>query len=618
MGGSSSDHLEGDEGNDILHGNAGNDWMLGREDDDTLYGGDGGDTLFGDVGIDSLYGESGNDSIDGGSRDDVIDGGIGVDAMTGGTGDDVFVVDDGDSVIEILDEGTDTVQASITYALGADVENLTLTGSDDLDGTGNAFDNVIFGNTGNNTLLGGDGDDSIDGGSGDDVIDGGIGADAMTGGTGDDVFVVDDAGDSVTEGTNQGTDTVQSSITYGLDADVENLTLTGSDDLDATGNALDNVILGNAGANTLIGGAGDDTIDGGTGTDPIDFSGAVGSTGGVSVNLSLTTAQTIGVDQGVDIILNIENVIGSALNDSLTGDASANVIDGGTGDDTLAGGGGDDTLTGGLGNDAFTFMSGFGDDTIKDFGAGVGSEDVIAFGPDAPSVDEVGSLSYTIGTIGSFAEMIEKTLTDVDGDAVMSPYWIGTTQISIGSITFEGVESTALHEDDFSNIYGDGDDAIVGTGGADLLFGMAGDDSIDGGAGDDRLWGGDGDDILIGGAGDDVLDGRDGNNILTGGSGNDRFSIWYADQTITDFSTDPDSGDELDFNLYSAMNSIITGPADVANTLAYASDTGTFANMLATQFSDVNGSAVASMGFLSVTLEGVSTSELSSDNFTGL
>jgi Ca2+-binding RTX toxin-like protein len=129
--------------------------------------------------------------------------------MIGGTGDDIYVVDvAGDVVTENASEGTETMRSSIAYALAANCENLTLTGSAAVNATGNAANNVIAGNSANN------------------LIDGGAGADTMSGGGGDDTFIVDNAGDIVSENVSEGVDTVQSSVTFALGSNVENLTHT--------------------------------------------------------------------------------------------------------------------------------------------------------------------------------------------------------------------------------------------------------------------------------------------------------------------------------------------------------------------------------------------------------
>ena len=171
------------------------------------------------------------------------DGGAGNDAMSGGSGNDTYVVDAaGDTVTEAASEGTDTVQASVSHTLGANVENLTLTGTGAINATGNTLDNTLTGNSGNN------------------VLSGGAGNDTMAGGAGNDTYVVDAAGDTVTEAANAGTDTVQSGISYTLGANVENLTLTGTGAINATGNTLNNTLTGNSGNNVLDGGAGNDAM----------------------------------------------------------------------------------------------------------------------------------------------------------------------------------------------------------------------------------------------------------------------------------------------------------------------------------------------------------------------
>ena len=218
-----------------------------------------------DVGIDVLIniqnatGGSGDDTIIGNSFNNILDGGIGADALTGGAGNDTYVVDNiGDVVTEAAGQGTDTVQSSLSYTLGADVENLTLTGVASLYGVGNTDGNVLTGNGAANFLVGL---------AGNDTLDGGAGADGMLGGTGNDMYVVDNAGDFVVESANEGTDTVDATASYRLTANVENLALQGSADLQGYGNADANMLIGNSGNNFLDGDAGADIMLGGLGND---------------------------------------------------------------------------------------------------------------------------------------------------------------------------------------------------------------------------------------------------------------------------------------------------------------------------------------------------------------
>ena len=215
---------------------------------------DGADTLSGGDGNDRIYGGAGNDILNGDAGDDVIFGGIGADVMRGGAGDDTFYVDNaGDVVLEAKGEGDDVVYASVTYALTytSYVQDLTLTGTGDIGATGNGLANVITGNSGNN------------------VLDGGTKADRLIGGLGDDTYIVDNAGDVVIEIDGQGTDRVISSVSYALSNTswVEGLTLTGTANLNATGNNIGNVILGNAGDNRIDGRRGGDVMTGGGGVD---------------------------------------------------------------------------------------------------------------------------------------------------------------------------------------------------------------------------------------------------------------------------------------------------------------------------------------------------------------
>lgn len=233
----------------------------------------------GTAAADTLTGTAYKDVISGFGGNDTISGGAANDTLVGGTGNDTYIMDSAsDMITELAGEGTDTVIASISYSLldtdgtgtnGGNVENLTLTGSSAINATGNALNNKLTGNSAANTLIGHAGNDRLNGGSG---------SDTMTGGAGNDSYYVNTASDVITELTGEGTDTVNASISYSIaDTDgagtnggnVENLTLTGTAAINATGNAFNNVLKGNAAVNTLKGGAGNDKLYGDAGNDKL-------------------------------------------------------------------------------------------------------------------------------------------------------------------------------------------------------------------------------------------------------------------------------------------------------------------------------------------------------------
>ncbi|MDB9521800.1 alkaline phosphatase, partial [Dolichospermum circinale CS-1225] len=175
-------------------------------------------------------GSTGNDTITAGAGNDTLDGGAGTNSLRGGLGNDTYIISTlTNTITEAANAGIDTVRSSVTYTLATNVENLVLTGTTDLNGTGNTLNNTLTGNIGNN------------------ILNGGIGADTLIGGAGNDTYIVDNAGDVITEANGEGRDLVQSSVTYTLSENVENLTLTGNTAINGTGNGLDNTITGNSG-----------------------------------------------------------------------------------------------------------------------------------------------------------------------------------------------------------------------------------------------------------------------------------------------------------------------------------------------------------------------------------
>jgi Ca2+-binding RTX toxin-like protein len=516
-----NDTLFGSGLSDFIFGLAGNDSLTGDGGADTLDGGTGSDTLNGGTGDDSYVVDSAADTIsDGAGSDDRVlasiaidlnsanlagiehatltgtaalnatgnadanmligngganklDGQAGTDTMIGGAGGDIYEVDSSsDVVIEKSGEGIDQVNSSATFDLGDFIENLTLTGTGNIDGFGNALANKITGNAGGNSLGGREGNDTLTGNDGGDYLDGGIGADKLVGGGGNDDYVVDDIGDQVVENGPAGdVDSVLSFITYTLGNNLEELFLIGDGAIDGTGNSLNNSIEGTDKGNVLSGLAGNDSLNGA---------------------------------DGADLLL------------------------GGAGDDTLRAFEGADTLVGGVGHDVFVFsdVSLDGVDVIADFD-GMPGGDVIDlsslladFDPDTDDIDDflrtvvaAGSTTLQIDTDGggdSFVDLavLQGVGTDITGlTETGTVLGVGTTGIPL----IPGVNLGTGGDDTIFTSHGIG----AGLAGRDRVIGGSGADTVDGGAGADILVGDRGDDTyVVDNAADEVLDSRGADDRL--------------------------------------------------------------------------------------------------------
>ncbi|ESQ93514.1 hypothetical protein ABAC460_00160 [Asticcacaulis sp. AC460] len=266
--------IDGNDGNNVIDGGANYDKMYGGLGDDTYYVDHvedkvyeflnaGTDVIYTSVEYDltgrhvevvyqtgsdniAIYGNSLANELHGNSGDNLLDGRAGNDSMAGGLGDDTYAVNAaGDVVTEADGEGTDTVEASRSYTLGDFVEHLSLGGVSDINGTGNSLNNILIGNDGHNVL---------------------------TGGLGDDSYYVQAGNDVVVEAAGEGNDEVHASVSFSLwGTHVEGLILTGTANIDATGNNQINSLFGNDGDNVINGGGAGDLLWGGIGADTFDF-----------------------------------------------------------------------------------------------------------------------------------------------------------------------------------------------------------------------------------------------------------------------------------------------------------------------------------------------------------
>ncbi|MGO1078039.1 calcium-binding protein [Inquilinus sp. CA228] len=419
IAGSGSDLLSGDAGDDILIGAAGDDSLLGGDGNDTLKGGAGGDAFVGGAGIDTVdYSDSASgigaaigrtatfnagdeagdtlnsdienvigtgfqDILEGSAADNVLTGlagfdqilgDAGNDTLLGGNGDDVLVggagadrIDGGDGIDHAIFNGPGNMTINLTTQTvsGGEGQGDILTSIESA--FGGSGDDTIIGSTGFNRLVGAEGNDVINGLDGNDQLFGERGNDLLRGGAGADQINDFDGIDTATYSDSAGGVTVDLAAGTGSGADAQGDTLTGIENLNGSafgdsllGDINANMMRGLGGVDQIAGGGGDDTLAGGAGADSL-FGGtgldtALYDDGSVGVTVNLFTSTGSGGTAQGDTYLDIENVIGSAFGDSLTGDNGANRLRGGAGNDILRGGLGGDVLDGGSGIDLATYF----------------------------------------------------------------------------------------------------------------------------------------------------------------------------------------------------------------------------------------------------------------------
>lgn len=380
----------------VLRGKAANG--TGNDDANIIFGNNAANKLFGMGGADNLSGREGNDTLDGGTADGWSD------TLRGGAGNDQYYINFDlntaglDAAVEDIAGaagGVDTLFVNAPYALEKNFENLVLIGSA-IGGAGNELANILTGNDLGN------------------LLDGRVGADTMIGGKGDDKYSVDNIGDVVKEVSGGGHDTVNSTISYTLGTELDDLSLALAlgPGFKGTGNALANNITGSSGDDTLNGVGGADTMDGGDGSDTmiVDNVGDVTSDDDASFDRVLSSvSHTIG--DGVDYLTltgkaNI-NGAGNALSNAIEGNSGANTLSGLGGFDDLSGGAGNDSLIGG--DDGDNLHGGAGFDTLD---GGLGS-DTYRFDKSSSGKDTI--LNFELGPTGDVLNLSELLIGFAEG-----------------------------------------------------------------------------------------------------------------------------------------------------------------------------------------------------------
>lgn len=523
MGLEGFDALAGGSGNDLIFGGSGFDVLAGGEGSDELYGEGENDTLNGEAASDRLYGGSGNDKLYGGTEadvlsgdtgDDTLNGEAGTDTLYGDSGNDRYVIDNlDDQIIERANEGQDQVSSAVSYTLGANLEDLNLSGENAIVGVGNELDNtitdeyesdtyfsssssaannIIDGKGGNDRVFLRDGNDFINGGDGNDILNGGSGDDTLEGGNGDDSL---DGGSDFNSGNDvlnggSGNDLLDGS--YGIDV------LLGGDGNDIlNGDRDDDTLIGGNGNDVLEANWGEDQLTGGTGADvfiPFDSSNPFFS-------------------DGTDTIADFQYFEGDRLRvyadelDIAVGDYSRFLYNSTTGVLSYNGTSGFEQL--------INFQPGTNFVVTRDL-------DILASRPDEPSVP------FQPTPDNYVAPASQALVGTANGDRLVGDENDDTLSGLAGADLLNGQE---------------GNDSLNGSDDADTLNGGAGNDRLQGELGHDNLFGEAGDDAIEGGSGSDTLTGGTGIDTLSGGTGTDRFNFYTTAggiDRITDFNLTED------------------------------------------------------------------------------
>ena len=627
-------------------------------------------------GNNSLVGNAGNDILSAGAGSDTLVAGAGSDTLVGGSGADTFVINNAsDVLLSVSTAAGNTVISSVTYSLAANVSNLTLEGSANLVGTGNNLTNTIVANSGNDTLIAGSGVAHLDAG------------------VGSDLFVVNSASDVVFNsdaGLDGGIDTIQSSVSYTLPTAINILQLTGTANLNATGNTAADSLIGNAGNDSLMAGIGDDTIIAGTGIDTL-----VGGTGSGNETFVVDNAS----DAVLDSVSSHNNIVYSSVSYSaplnvntmiFTGSASIvgtansanDLLEGNSGNDSLVAGAGNDTLNSGLG--VATLVGGAGNDTF----IVSNSADVIQSASASSQNALFSSATYTLptninvltltgaanvaGTGNAAADTLtagagQDTLTAGSGAATLiGGAWNDTFVVNSTGDVVEDSSTAASNTIQSSVNYTlvtnvntllfTGTAALQGAAnsGNDTLISNTGLDTLIGGSGSDSFVINNSSDVVqdtataasnavqasvnytlaanvntltltgtsaltgTANSGNDTLISNTGLDTLVGGSGNDTFVVNNALDVVQDTSTSANNTiqSEVSYTLVTNVNTLtLTGTAALSGTGNGGSDTLT-ANSGADTLTAGSGVATLVGGSGSDTFVVNSTSDVVKDSAT--